>query len=223
MSENKKITVNDDELNHHAGSSADEKRRQILKGSLVVPPVVMSIMGKPAFGGHPQCGLSGQLSGNLSEPQLICGGEGCTPGYYKNHRADLGAWHPDLQPGLLYYDVFLVDPFPGKTLGQVIGYCGEENLVPDQDLNEDLVAGCTPDSACRNLFIQLGFHSVAALQNAALADVSYDLTVAEVLQQTAAAYESGNKTAIETVKTDLDIFNNQGCPMDGGNMNCNKT
>ncbi|MCK5649480.1 MAG: hypothetical protein KAI22_11440 [Gammaproteobacteria bacterium] len=221
MSENKKITVNGDELNHHSDSSADEKRRQILKGSLAVPPVVMSIMGKPAFGGHPQCGLSGQLSGNLSDADVVCGGEGCTPGYYKNHRADLGAWHQDLQPDLLYSNVFGIDPFPGKTLGQVIGYCGEEQVGVD-DCNQSLLGACTPTSACENLFVQLGFHSVAALQNAALANVSYDLTVVEVVQQTYNAYYSGDKNTIDTFKTDLDDFNNQGCPMDGGNINCNK-
>jgi hypothetical protein len=69
-----------------------------------------------------------------------------------------------------------------------------------------------------NLVRQIGFHGVAALQNAATS-VSYDLTVQEVIDKVANALASGDKDMIDIAKNELDFFNNQGCPL-GANAAC---
>jgi hypothetical protein len=56
----------------------------------------------------------------------------------------------------------------------------------------------------------LGRHTVAALLNAASSGVSYDLTVAEVINAFNAAFASGG---YETQKDEFAGFNEQGCPL----------
>ena len=72
------------------------------------------------------------------------GGEGCTPGYWKNH---LWAWDATpYSPGDSYDGTFGVTLFPGMTLEQVINQGGGG-------------------------YMRIGRHSVAALLSAAHADV----------------------------------------------------
>jgi hypothetical protein len=114
------------------------------------------------------------------------GGQGCTPGYWRqDHHYD--SWTAPYTPNTLFSDVF-ADAFPGKTLGQVVWLNGG-------GLNA------------------LGRHAVAALLNAASANVSYDLTTAQVISQFNTAYASGSKGTIEDLKNVLDMLNNQGCTL----------
>ena len=227
MSENKKITVNDDELKHRADSSADDKRRQILKGSLAVPPVIMSVMGKSAWGGY-ACNLSGQMSGNLSQPQLICGGEACSPGFWKNTP---GAWHDAYPIDLVYSSVFNTAAFGSAALYEVIGLCGKPIITTsDIDIIQLDTSACTGDidniENCQKktilAAIRLGFHSVAALQSAA-GNVSYAKTVAEVIMETNAAFAIGTKDAMEIQKDIFDklIEDASDCPLEGSHGQCN--
>lgn len=120
---------------------------------------------------------------NTPTPPPPGGGEGCTPGYWKQPQ------HFDSYPApytstTLFNDVF-ADAFPGLTLPQVAAQGGG-------GLNA------------------LGRHTVAALLNAASSGVDYDLTVAQVIAMFDAAYASGD---YETTKDIFAGYNEQGCPL----------
>lgn len=114
------------------------------------------------------------------------GGEGCTPGYWKQ-RQHFDSWTAPYTTSTLFSSVF-ADAFPGKTLVQVLGLNGG-------GLNA------------------LGRHTVAALLSAASSGVDYDLTVAEVISAFNTAYASGDPATISYQKNVLDMLNNQGCPL----------
>ncbi len=114
------------------------------------------------------------------------GGEGCTPGYWKNH---LDSWDATgYLPTDIFDQVFGVNAFGSKTLFDVIKTGGG-------GLNA------------------LGRHAVAALLSAAHPDVDYDLTEAEVLVLVHDAIVSGDPRQIERVKDQLDELNNARCPL----------
>lgn len=113
------------------------------------------------------------------------GGEGCTPGYWKQSQ-HFGSW-VGYAPSQLFSSVF-ANAFPGQTLLQVLSLNGG-------GLNA------------------LGRHAVAALLNASSSNVNYDLSVEQVVNAFNAAYASGNKKTIEQQKDLFDMLNNQGCPL----------
>lgn len=122
----------------------------------------------------------------VEPPEPPQGGQGCTPGYWRQeHHYD--SWTAPYTPTTQFSDVF-ANAFPGKTLGEVVRLGGG-------GLNA------------------LGRMAVASLLNAASANVSFDLTTAQVISQFNAAYASGRKGTIEDVKNVLDMLNNQGCPL----------
>lgn len=112
------------------------------------------------------------------------GGEGCTPGYWKQSQ-HFDSYAAPYAPTTLFVDAFGVDAFPGKTLVQVLGTGGG-------GLNA------------------LGRHAVAALLNAASGGVDYDRTTAEVIASFGAAHASGSYEALKNV---FSTFNEQGCPL----------
>jgi len=112
------------------------------------------------------------------------GGEGCTPGYWKQSQ-HFDSYPAAYAPTTLFVDAFGVNAFPGKTLLQVLGQGGGG-------------------------LIALGRHAVAALLNASSSDVDYDRTTAEVIASFNAAYASGS---YEPVKNVFATFNEQGCPL----------
>lgn len=193
---------------HPSGCSApDEGRRRFAKGLAVSAPVIMTLAGRPVWAAR-NCSESGQLSGNLSDELAFgpCGGEGCSPGFWKNNGI---GWHYDYPTGANFNAVFRVTAFEaGATLEDVI-LGSAEPLVP---------AGCGfgNEQPWKNALRQLGFHAVAALQNAATS-VSYDLTVAEVIlsvrNSTTDAVSNCDKGYLETTKTSLETLNNQICPL----------
>jgi hypothetical protein len=134
------------------------------------------------------------LTAALGVPVERQGGQGCTPGYWKqpHHFAD---WTAPYDPDDLFSDHF-EDAFPGLSLVQVAAKGGG-------GLNA------------------LGRHTVAALLNSANAEVSYDLTAQEVIDAFNDAYP-GSKEDYEGLKNQLEDFNEQGCPLnnsDGSNNN----
>ncbi|HED15322.1 MAG TPA: hypothetical protein ENI64_00670 [Gammaproteobacteria bacterium] len=205
------LQANADKASGDADSLSSErvqkKRRKLLKGAVSAAPVILTVASRPVWARN--CSLSGQLSGNLSDQTEDCAGEGCTPGYWRNHPA---SWHPSIQDYLLFDVVFGTNVFPNFTLGQVISLCSNTTI---NRANINIPVTCTPQSACLNLIIQLGYHAVAAIQNAAT-EVKYDLTVEEVIAEVQATYAGGDKNEIETQKNRFDMLNNQGCPGGGG-------
>jgi cysteine-rich repeat protein len=114
---------------------------------------------------------------------LEVGGDGCTPGYWRqeHHFDSYPAAYP---PETLFSSVF-ADAFPGETLADVTRAKGG-------GLNA------------------LGRHAVAALLNAASGDVSYDRTPQQVIASFNAAFASGN---YEYLKNMFESFNEQSCPL----------
>jgi cysteine-rich repeat protein len=111
------------------------------------------------------------------------GGEGCTPGYWKQrHHFDSypAAYAPDTMFGSVFEDAF-----PGKTLVQV-AKTGGGGLKA------------------------LGRHTVAALLNAGSENVEYDRSVMQVIDSFNAAYASGS---YNFTKNMFESFNEQGCPL----------
>jgi hypothetical protein len=132
------------------------------------------------------------LAAALGIPVEEQGGQGCTPGYWKqkHHFAD---WTAPYQPDDLFSDYF-VDAFPGRSLLQVVSKGG---------------GGLDA----------LGRHTVAALLNSANAEVSYDLTSQDVIDAFNDLYPA-SKNDYESLKNEFEAFNEQGCPLnnsDGSN------
>ena len=194
-------------------AATNEGRRRILKGALATAPVIMTVASRPAWALN--CTHSGQMSGNMSGAAdgEECGGEGCSPGYWKTHPE---MWCHSFPPEMQFNDVF----------GPVFGACGAPtslyNIINDEcqpyEFGPCIITGCPPDSNNKNLTInyqgaimQLAFHSVAALQNACTA-VSFDMTVEEVIATFQNAYNGGNcnKDSVTLAKDGLDYLNNLG-------------
>lgn len=111
------------------------------------------------------------------------GGEGCTPGYWKQaHHFD--SW-TGYSPTDSYESVFGVD------------------ASFDKDLLGALQQGGGGEKA-------LGRHAVAALLNSASGGVSYDYSTAEVIDLVQSAYASGD---FEGAKDLLEAANESGCPL----------
>lgn len=123
---------------------------------------------------------------NLPPQVTTGGGEGCTPGYWKQPQ-HFDSWTAPYTPSTQFSAVF-ADAFPGKTLLQVVSGGGG-------GLNA------------------LGRHAVAALLNTASSGVDYDLSTAQVIAAFNAAYASGNVETIENQKNIFAGYNEQGCDL----------
>lgn len=121
------------------------------------------------------------------------GGEGCTPGYWKQEQ-HFDSWTLPFTIDTLFADVFdrdIVVRGEGKT------------LIPNPTLLQALDAnGGNVNAAAR--------HAVAALLNAASGGVSYNMTVEGVIAAFQGAYPDGE---LDDVKDTFANFNEQGCPL----------
>jgi hypothetical protein len=118
-------------------------------------------------------------------PEPPGGGEGCTPGYWKQCQ-HFDSWPAPYTPRTQFSAVF-ENAFPGKTLLQVLKQGG---------------GGINA----------LGRHTVAALLNGASSGVDYDLTAAEVISRFNAVFP-GSVADYESLKNFFEAFNEQGCPL----------
>ncbi len=122
----------------------------------------------------------------LIEVEVPRGGQGCTPGYWKQPH-HLFAWEPtEYTPTDLYDVVF------GVTASQ-----------EDLELLQALWTGGGQERA-------LYRHATAALLNAASPDVDYYYTIGEVMQTVEDAYNSGNFNYFKNMLKDA---NQSGCPL----------
>lgn len=139
--------------------------------------------GTGPTGSRTQKGLSGVLVEYFDSLIPVTGGEGCTPGFWKNRGYRLG-WPSPYSPTDSYDTTFgVTSSFGGTLLEALNGRGGGE--------------------------VALGRHAVAALLNAASSSVDYDLTVAEVIAAVQSAYTSGD---FESVKDDLAVYNELEAP-----------
>jgi len=121
----------------------------------------------------------------LAVPLPEHGGEGCTPGYWKQaHHFD--SWTSPYEPSTRFSDVF-EDAFPEMTLLEVLKQGGGG-------------------------LIALGRHTVAALLNAASPNVSYDMSVSEVIDAFNDVYPSSTAD-YNDIKDMFEDFNELGCPL----------
>ena len=119
-----------------------------------------------------------------STVEIEGGGQGCTPGFWKQTQ-HFDSWTAPLTPDTLFSDVF-EDAFPGKTLLDVLEQGGGGLRA-------------------------LGRHTVAALLNAASPGVSYDLSVNDIIEGFNDVFPGGD---YEDLKDLFEGFNEQGCPLD---------
>ena len=125
------------------------------------------------------------------------GGEGCTPGYWKNNwdKWEGVSWEPTgYSGGDLFSAVF------GRTIEVTVG----RRVITNPTLFQALNAQGGGINA-------LARHAVAALLNAASPDVDYDYSVAAVKSMVQGALPDGD---IDGVKGDLADANEAGCPID---------
>jgi len=147
------------------------------KTSNVAQPVTEFISGT---GGG---GLRGALAEFFNVANPSEGGEGCTPGYWKQEQ-HFDSWPAGYLPGDLFSKYF-EDAFPGKTLLFVLWQGGG-------GLNA------------------LGRHAVSALLNAASSGVDYDLSVQQVINGFNGVFPGGD---YEGQKNIFAGFNEQTCPL----------
>jgi hypothetical protein len=153
--------------------------------SLTVQLLSMDAGTGPFAGGLPASMIWITASFAMNTPTPPGGGEGCTPGYWKQPH-HFGNWAAPFTPEMLFADVF-EDAFPGMTLLEVLQQGGG-------GLNA------------------LGRHTVAALLNAAAADVTYDLAVGEVIGLFNDAFP-GDKPEYNVLKNTFEGLNELGCPL----------
>lgn len=125
--------------------------------------------------------------GNLSvtcTPPPPSGGEGCTPGYWKQTQ---------------HFDSWVATGFaPGDSFDTVMGVDSSFGTLLD-----GLQAKGGGEKA-------LARHAVAALLNASNADVSYGFSAADVIAMVQDAYATGD---FEAAKDLLEAQNEAGCPL----------
>lgn len=133
----------------------------------------------------------------LPEPEEPGGGEGCTPGYWRQpHHFDDWTNHA-----------------PGDDLASVFTIPGDLELErPESADPEDISLhdAVTLRGGGVNALLR---HAVAALLNAANPDVSYDLTESEIIDMVNDALAGVGDLTIQELKDELEEFNEQGCPL----------
>lgn len=120
------------------------------------------------------------------------GGEGCTPGYWKNH---LDSWE-GYSPGQTVEDVFDVPDAYGlddDTLLEALNYGGGPGEVGGAKI--------------------LLRAAVAALLNADSSNVNYPHTTSEIIADVNGALASENRGTMLDLASMLDTDNNLGCPL----------
>lgn len=136
----------------------------------------------------------GWIGAALSVPPPVVEDEGCSPGYWKNHK---NSWGPTgYSPGQKVGSVFNAGSFPSlasKTLHQALGFGG----------------GPGTEGAAKILLRA----AVAALLNSAHPDVDYPRITAEVIADVNAALASNNRNTMLQLAAKLDEDNNLGCPL----------
>jgi hypothetical protein len=124
----------------------------------------------------------------LPPPPPPPGGQGCTPGYWKQDH---------------HFDSWKVYA-PTDSFNAVFGLTG-----PFADSVTLLDALSTGGGG----IYALGRHSVAALLDSVHGGVAYGMTAADVIAKTRAAYMSGDKAQIEATKNLFVALNERTCPL----------
>jgi hypothetical protein len=125
-------------------------------------------------------------SAGVTDISLDCaptGGEGCTPGFWKQAQ-HFDAWTDPYDPSDPFSDHF-ENAFPGKTMLEVLEQGGSG-------------------------LDALGRHTVSALLNAASSGVDFAFTPAQVIARFNAVFP-GTEAAYEALKNEFEAENERGC------------
>lgn len=119
--------------------------------------------------------------------------EGCTPGYWKNHLNSWGSVSPTARVNSVFSGTYLDSKLGSATLQQALSFKGGSTL-----------------SGAQQILLRA---AVAAYLNAASAGVDYPLTVQQVVDQVNAALNTTDRDYVINTASQLDSFNNLGCPL----------
>ena len=192
------------------GDTIDHSRRKLTGAALGVS-AVFTLASRPVWAN--QCSISGMASGNLSAPKVTC--EGCTPGYWSKCQ------HLDSWVGFTTSDLFntvfgvtqYINPKTNQpyTLLQVLGLQGNGNCTPDAtqpNCSLDPHGLAIGNMGCDPISVNLGFHAVAALLNAAHPNVNFGYTTGELT-----AFFRDNLANPAQLKDALAMLNERVCPL----------
>ena len=131
-------------------------------------------------------------------PPPTGGGEGCTPGAWKNHLLNIGEWGP-------------TGYSPGQTVGSVFSAASAFPSLASTNLLQalSLPGGPTVLGMAQNLMRA----AVAGVLNAAHPDIAYPPTPAQIINAVNERLASGNRQAMEDLKDIIDNANNAACPI----------
>lgn len=171
-----------------AGFTLDRVDLEVITGTDAAPVFTSSTQAGPTIVDRVSGGTGGGLRGVLATFVNVplpppSGGEGCTPGYWKQSQ-HFDSWPAGINPTDLFSAHF-DDAFPGMTLLSVLKQGGGGLKA-------------------------LGRHTVAALLNAASSGVNYDQTATDVVNDFNAVFPGGD---YQTQKDIFANLNEQGCPL----------
>ena len=126
-------------------------------------------------------------------PTPPVGLQGCSPGYWKNHPQSWTGFSPNQMLTSVFSGASLYDPTEGASMMQALNFGGGTGL----------------DGAAKIL----ARSAVAAVLNASNSSVDYPLTVSQVVQIVNGAFMSHSRDAMLSVASQLDEYNNLGCPL----------
>lgn len=191
--------------------------RRRLTGAGLGVSAVFTLASRPVWAN--QCSISGMASGNLSAPKVAC--QGCTPGYWMECQ-HLDSWaatglNPDDKFNTVFGVTQYINPQNNQpyTLLQVMGLHGNGNCTPDAaqpncnaNPNGNANGNAIGKIGCDPVSVNLGFHAVAALLNAAHPNVNYGYTAGELT-----ALFRNNLHRAADLKDSLAKLNERGCPL----------
>ena len=187
-----------DIVNPWQSSNGDEF--DAVDSNIVIPAGASSMTVQALSEGGDRPASLGWIAATLTiENPPSGGGEGCTPGYWKNHDGSkkTNAWAATpYTTGQLLSTVFSptgLGSLGSYTLRQALDFKGGSTLLEKKQL--------------------LLHHAVAALLNAAHSGVAYPMTVAQITSAVNAALESNDEASIVALKDQLDRQNNAGCSL----------
>lgn len=188
--------------------------RRKLTGAALGVSAVFTLASRPVWAN--QCTISGMTSGNLSAPKgPACGG--CTPGYWMQCQ-HLDSWAATgFKPNDKFNTVFGVTQYINPknnqpyTLLECMGLQGNGTCSPD---SKQPNCGSSPHGlaigkmGCDPVSVNLGFHAVAALLNAAHPNVNFGYTSGELTE-----LFRNNLHRPDKLKDSLAMLNERGCPL----------
>jgi hypothetical protein len=195
-------------------NDAIDTSRRKLTGTALGVAAVFTLASRPVWAN--QCSISGMMSGNLSAPKVTC--EGCTPGYWMQCQ-HLDSWGPTgFKTDDLFNTVFgvtqYINPTNSKpyTLLQVLGLQGNGNCAPgttQPNCSAKPHGNAIGNMGCDPVSVNLGFHAVAALLNAAHPSVNFGYTSGELI----ALFKSNYLKNPSGLKDSLAMLNERSCPL----------